>query len=79
MPRKIKEQPGLIPQMTEIAQPGLNLRHGKELALVFVGHVCVWQIKGAVCSFGEDILVRREGSFICLQTNPLLFMAESTK
>lgn len=68
MPRKIKEQPGLIPQMTEIAQPGLNLRHGKELALVFVGHVCVcvWQIKGAVRSFREDILVRREGLFICL-------------
>lgn len=26
---EIKEQPGLIPQMTEIAQPAFNLRHGK--------------------------------------------------
>lgn len=36
---EIKEQPGLIPQMTGVAQPVLNLRHRKEPALGFVGHV----------------------------------------
>lgn len=36
---EIKEQPGLIPQMTEIAQLVLNLQHMKDSALGFVGHV----------------------------------------
>lgn len=38
---EIKEQPGLIPQMTETAQPVLNLRHRKESSLGFAGHTCL--------------------------------------